>query len=124
MRATDERVRTVGRKFRFSILEDVGVPSGTPLGFTAPMLLHKIGRPLTETAMRPIREGQLAKLAGEGAGGETLASRSAGLYNPPAKPPRPFVDDYPLGAPVDATGRLIHDIEGRPLTARYIAGRS
>ena len=35
MSAADERVLAVGRKFRFSILEEAGVPSGTPLEFTA-----------------------------------------------------------------------------------------
>jgi hypothetical protein len=54
---------------------------------------------------------------------ETLASRSASVYNPPAKTPRPFSADYPAGASSDATGRLLADIEGRPLTARYVAGR-
>jgi hypothetical protein len=29
----------------------------------------------------------------------SLASHSAGLYNPSAKPPRPFEADYPAGAP-------------------------
>src|SRR5262249_26321914 len=46
------------------------------------------------------------------------------IYNPPPKPPRPFEADYPHGAPADATGRLTQDIEGRPLTAKYIVGRS
>ena len=54
---------------------------------------------------------------------ESLASKSAGLYNPPAKPPRPFAADYPSGAPADASGRLTADIEGRPLGAEYVAGR-
>jgi hypothetical protein len=54
---------------------------------------------------------------------KSLAAKSAGLYEPPAKPPRPFSDDYPSGALADASGRLIADIEGRPLGAEYIAGR-
>jgi hypothetical protein len=45
------------------------------------------------------------------------------MYNPPAKPQRPFSADYPHGAPADAAGRLTADIEGRPLVASYIAGR-
>jgi hypothetical protein len=60
----------------------------------------------------------------EAAGGtESLASRSASLYNPPVKSPRPFAADYPSGAPADAAERLTHDIEERPLVARYIVGR-
>jgi hypothetical protein len=32
--------------------------------------------------------------------------------------------DYPQGASADATGQLTHDIEGRPLTAPLVAGRT
>lgn len=46
------------------------------------------------------------------------------MYNLPDAPQRPFSADYPSGAPADATGRLATDIEGRPLTADFIAGRS
>ena len=45
------------------------------------------------------------------------------MYNPPVIPPRPFEADYPNGAPTDEQGNLASDIEGRPLTAPYIAGR-
>jgi len=55
---------------------------------------------------------------------QSLASKSPMIYNPPPKPPRPFEADYPHGAPADASGRLTQDIEGRPLTAKYIVGRS
>jgi hypothetical protein len=53
-----------------------------------------------------------------------LSSKSPFMYNPPAKPPRPFAADYPQGARADAAGRLTHDIEGRPLTAQFVAGRN
>jgi hypothetical protein len=56
--------------------------------------------------------------------GENAASRSVPIYNPPRKPPRPFEADYPSGAPVNAEGRLTHDIEGRPLYGRYVVGRN
>lgn len=56
-------------------------------------------------------------------GGGAFASRSANLYNPPAKPPRPFEADYSGGAIADEAGNLKVDIEGRPLTARYVVGR-
>jgi hypothetical protein len=48
---------------------------------------------------------------------------TAGLFDPPSKPPRPFSADYPSGAPTDSSGRLLNDMEGRPLKAKYIAGR-
>jgi hypothetical protein len=49
--------------------------------------------------------------------------RTANMYAPPEKPPRPFRRDYPSGAPTDESGRLLTDMDGRPLTAKYIAGR-
>lgn len=54
---------------------------------------------------------------------ESMASRVLSLYNPPSKPQRPFAADYPTGAPTDATGKLLADIEGRPLVAQTVVGR-
>ena len=54
---------------------------------------------------------------------KSLEGKSAGLYEPPVKPQRPFSADYPSPAPTDASGRLVADIEGRPLHAKHIAGR-
>lgn len=60
---------------------------------------------------------------------DALASRTASLYNPTVKPPRPFEADYPVakypgnGAPTDGYGRLAETIDGSPITARYVAGR-
>lgn len=51
------------------------------------------------------------------------ASKNASMYDPPAMPLRPFEADYSTGAKASAEGRLTHDIEGRPLTAKYIVGR-
>jgi len=48
---------------------------------------------------------------------------TSGMLVPPRMPPRPLSTDYPSGAPTDASGRLLADIEGRPLHAQYIAGR-
>jgi hypothetical protein len=48
---------------------------------------------------------------------------AASGYNPPARELRPFEADYAQGALTDGSGRLTHDIEGRPLTARFVAGR-
>jgi hypothetical protein len=67
--------------------------------------------------------GAAPALAGIGKGAKNLASRSTSIYNPPVKPARPFEADYPAGAPADARGRLTQDLDGRPLTARYVVGR-
>jgi hypothetical protein len=53
----------------------------------------------------------------------TESGLTAEVYGPPSKPPRPFSADYPAEAPTDASGQLLADMEGRPLTAKYIAGR-
>lgn len=45
------------------------------------------------------------------------------IKKPPRTPQRPFAEDYPGGHLADEQGRLQNDIEGRPLTAKYIAGR-
>lgn len=54
----------------------------------------------------------------------SMASRSAGVYNPPVKPQRAFELDYPKGAPVNEAGKLTHTIDGAPITARYVVGRT
>lgn len=53
------------------------------------------------------------------------ASRTASMYNPPAKELRAFSADYPMGGVADDAGRLKFDIEGRPLVAEpgRIVGR-
>jgi hypothetical protein len=45
------------------------------------------------------------------------------LYDPPWKRQRPFARDYDDYARTDGRGRLIDDIEGRRLGAKFIAGR-
>ena len=55
---------------------------------------------------------------------ESLASRSPFMNNPPVKSLHPFTADYPSGALADAAGRLDADVEGRPLVAGRIVGRS
>jgi hypothetical protein len=42
---------------------------------------------------------------------------------PPPKPQRPFTADYPEEPFTDAQGQLLTDIEGRPLGAKFVAGR-
>jgi len=66
--------------------------------------------------------GALARTAPRTAA-NTMASRTARMYDPPVKPSRPFEADYPAGAPADDAGRLTHDVDGRPLVARHVVGR-
>jgi hypothetical protein len=67
---------------------------------------------------------RLLPRAAESAPEDLLASRSARLYDPPSVEQRPFSEDYRGIARDDGTGRLTHDIEGRPLIAGRIVGRS
>jgi hypothetical protein len=78
--------------------------------------LSSIGRSAARAAVRAAPDAAEAAAA-------PLESRLVPGYNPPVKPPRPFEADYPSGASVDDAGRLTADMEGRPLGARYIAGR-
>lgn len=71
--------------------------------------------------MLPIGVGGLAAAGGKSM--KTPASRSSNIYDPPAKPARPFELDYPEGAKADDTGRLLEDIDGQPLSAEGVVGR-
>jgi hypothetical protein len=46
------------------------------------------------------------------------------VFNPKPKPQRPFFKDYPNGAEFREDGYIAKDIEGRPLDAPYVAGRT
>lgn len=64
-------------------------------------------------------ENMLARNAGDA----ILASRNEAGHLPPAQPQRAFTDDYrkaPAGHP---GSQLEADIDGRPLNARFVAGR-
>jgi hypothetical protein len=50
-------------------------------------------------------------------------SRDIAMYPPPRIWQRPFSFDYRRPPPTDAAGRLLFDIDGRPLDARFVAGR-
>ena len=52
------------------------------------------------------------------------ASRNALIYDPPPKPARNIAEDYPNGAPADALGRITYDMDGRPIRAAFVAGRT
>lgn len=77
--------------------------------------------PLVETAMAGEAGARAAVVPGRNS---SVANSYRVGYNPPQKPPRPFAADYPAGAQTDDAGRLLHDIEGRPINPdAFIAGR-
>ncbi len=81
----------------------------------------KIAQPIERAAIKVASKGRdaLARVLDDG----ILASRNEAGHLPPAMPQRAFSDDYrrtPAGHP---GSQLQTDIDGRPLTARYIAGR-
>lgn len=53
-----------------------------------------------------------------------FASNSARMYNPPVKEARPFSLDYPNGGGANAAGRLTETIDGDPISARHVVGRT
>lgn len=83
--------------------------------------LLAMGAPVAKAAAKAVAKAMAPEAASLP---EILASRTASLYNPPTKSPRPFAADYPNGATTNGAGRLTHDMDGRPLTARYVVGRT
>ena len=81
-----------------------------------------MGLGLLGAAIPPLR--QPLKIAASARAPMQNASKSAMIFDPPTRPPRPFEADYRKEARADASGRLTHDIEGRPLTADRVVGRS
>ncbi len=45
------------------------------------------------------------------------------IKRPPPTPQRQFIEDYPTPPQADERGQLLTDIEGRPLGAKFVAGR-
>ncbi|MDX3929106.1 MAG: hypothetical protein QHC90_25310 [Shinella sp.] len=129
-----EPPRSTGRKLLDYLLNDsipaemvksawsgVTLPGDVLVGNVDPMSAEGLERTMGLAglaAMGNIPAGRMAQAA------ENVASRTARMYDPPAKAPRPFEADYPRGAVADEAGNLQFDIEGRPLTAEYIAGRN
>jgi hypothetical protein len=70
--------------------------------------------PSAKPASEPAQDGSVIRKA-----------EDYGIYNPPDKPQRPFTSDYtnPDHIVSDASGRLLKDMEGRPLTAKKVIGR-
>jgi len=81
-----------------------------------------MGLGLLSAVVPPLR--QPGKIAAPARTPVQNASKSANIYDPPTMPQRLLEADYPKGVKADATGRLTHDIEGRPLTAERVVGRS
>lgn len=101
--------RTVAGK---PIEENTGIPKEyTEFALSMAPMMPKRGLPVS--ASRPV-----TRAAGATGDGEIVP-----IFNPPAQPPRPFAADYPAGAKADSAGRLLTDIEGRPLVAERVVGR-
>ena len=66
---------------------------------------------------------RLAGLLGSRQNTSSLARHAGKIDAPPSRQLRPFSDDYPSTGAGANSGQLAFDIEGRPLSARYIAGR-
>jgi hypothetical protein len=131
-RASPEKARLVEGIFGSRGLGNTGMglvdltPAGAPLWTDE----YKRAETLTDAAWAAMNFIPGAKTAGRAAksiasvvGDLSLTAQSARIYDPPKKPQRAFTEDYKGTAPADAEGNLTHDIEGRPLTAKYIAGR-
>ncbi|WP_449411392.1 hypothetical protein [Methylobacterium komagatae] len=86
--------------------------------------------PFSIAAARPGVRGAVGVANNTVSPAETLVSRAPPMYDPVARAARPFEADYPAerwpdGPPVDTSGRLTRDIEGRPLhPGARIVGRS
>ena len=70
---------------------------------------------------RPVESAEVGAPQEAGTGIRAMMIDLSG--HPPSVPPRPFNKDYPMQPRTDAAGRLLHDIEGRDLKAKFIAGR-
>lgn len=55
---------------------------------------------------------------------KNLESRGNFIYDPKDMPDRLFPKDYPNGAVADASGKLTLDMDGRPITGKYVVGRT
>jgi len=129
-------------------------PPDAEMDFLSDVRLPGASRALTQGELASIRDGSIrfyeqASLAAGGSPGPALAralaralslapaGASAGAsaaarfappgflaYTGPVKPARPFGADYPKGARNGPDGRLPATMDGDPIVARYIAGRS
>jgi hypothetical protein len=75
-----------------------------------------------DTAAGP-ENGSLPELSAAEPAQTMEESKAVNMYPPPRMLQRPFAEDYGKNPRADARGRLLYDIEGRPLQAPFIAGR-
>ena len=98
------------------LTREVSDPYARLVGETAALSL-----PLFAAQGIPQRLAQSGKIMGSP--GTSLASKSPSLLDPKPVPQRPFYDDYPRGSQNEAGPALRYDMEGRNLSAPFIAGR-
>jgi hypothetical protein len=113
------------RAIQGAIGAGIGGATGAGVSAIAPAVVNGLTR-AGRAAYRGVVGGNDAvspMVTGARNGPRVRTSRGPGLYDPPDLPQRPFPRDYPHGARVDAEGRLAHDMEGRPLHARFVFGR-
>jgi len=106
-----------------------GVATGAGIGVVMPGAFKAVGAvfsPLVKQLSSSPVVQRMVDLPARGRAIHELETRAGRpeIYDPPGSPQRPFEADYPVAPKYDpATGRLLEDIEGRPLTARLVVGR-
>lgn len=90
-----------------------GSSSNTPTGDNP---TSSVRRPRPSYRQSPTSESSARSKQGD--------AKDVSMFEPPTRAPRPFEADYPNGAPHEGTGIITRDIEGRPLTAPFVAGRN
>jgi hypothetical protein len=101
-----------------------GVQSNAPAQFPEPGLAD-IGTVPVESRAAPTEAEarSSANLSASEPEHMIAESKALNLYDPPRTRQRPFAEDYGDAPRTDAQGRLLRDIEGRPLRAEFVAGR-
>jgi hypothetical protein len=134
------RDRTIGDAMRSDSekLPDayVGTGEARPEASAEPSAGPSVTAPLAESAeagsaTTPMESKAALVEAGDRSSGNLNASERASMIaeahvrmrHPPARPQRPFGEDYPDLAPTGENNQLLYDIEGRHLGATSVAGR-
>ena len=128
------RDRTIGEAIRSDSEKLPDVYVGTNAATTATSARPNAPSQLAESAQADSATVQLeSKAAPMEAGNRSSVNLNAADINivgkraryrrPPPKPQRPFAEDYATAPQIDERGELLTDIEGRPLVAKFVAGR-